>query len=124
MIFKFGTRKAFQHHKEDMPREVFSHLQYSIDLLDENYGAGRDIDHDDGSFVLLFTHPEDFAQVRSSTSIDFTSHIPECFICRDPGTCSKDYASAVTSQIATWSFASPTASRIILIISQRNSASC
>ena len=74
MIFKFGTRKAFQHHKEDMPREVFSHLQYSIDLLDENYGADRDIDRDDGGFVLLFTHTEDFAQVCSSTRINFTRH--------------------------------------------------
>ena len=77
MIFKFGTRKAFQLHKEEIPREVFSHLQYSIDLLDENYGAGRDIDHDDGGFVLLFTHAEDWAQIRSSTGIDFACHSPE-----------------------------------------------
>ncbi len=77
MIFKFGTRKAFQLHKEEMPDEVFSHLRYSIDLLDENYGTNRDIDHDDGGFILLFTHAEDLAQVRSTTNIDFTSHTPE-----------------------------------------------
>ncbi len=74
MIFKFGTRKAFQRHKEEMPSEVFSHLRHSIGLLDENYGAGRDIDHDDGGFVLLFTHAEDLAQIRSSTRINFTRH--------------------------------------------------
>ena len=50
MIFKFGTQNALQRHKEEMPCEVFSHLRYSIDLLDENYGADRDIDHDDGGF--------------------------------------------------------------------------
>ena len=77
MIFKFGTRKAFQLHKEEMPDEVFSHLRYSIDLLDENYGADRDIDHDDGGFVLLFTHAEDLAHIRSTTSIDFACHTPE-----------------------------------------------
>ena len=77
MIFKFGTRKDFQRHRAEMPDEVFSHLQYSIDLLDENYGANRDIDHDDGGFVLLFTHAEDLAHIRSSTGIDFACHSPE-----------------------------------------------
>ena len=93
MIFKFGTRKAFQHHRAEMPEEVFSHLQYSIDLLDENYGAERDIDHDDGGFVLLFTHAEDWAQIRSTTNIDFTSHIPEWV--DHISTESEDYAAAL-----------------------------
>ena len=93
MTFKFGTRKAFQHHRAEMPEEVFSHLQYSIDLLEENYGAGRDIDHDDGGFVLLFTHAEDLAQVRSKTNIDFTSHIPEWV--DHISTESEDYAAAL-----------------------------
>lgn len=93
MIFKFGTRKAFQHHRAEMPEEVFSHLQYSIDLLDENYGAERDIDHDDGGFVLLFTRTEDLAQIRSTTNIDFTSHIPEWV--DHISTESEDYAAAL-----------------------------
>ena len=93
MIFKFGTRKAFQHHRAEMPEEVFSHLRYSIDLLDENYGANRDIDHDDGGFVLLFTHTEDFAQVRSSTGIDFACHSPE-WVDRI-NTAIEDYAAAL-----------------------------
>ena len=74
MILKFGTRKAFQHHREEMPEEVFRHLRHSIDLLDENYGANRDIDRDDGGFVLLFTHAEDLAQVRAATNINFARH--------------------------------------------------
>ncbi len=77
MILKFGTRNALQLHKEEMPSEVFEHLRYSINLLDENYGANRDIDHDDGGFVLLFTQAEDLAQIRSTTNIDFTYHTPE-----------------------------------------------
>ena len=93
MIFKFGTRKAFQHHREEMPEEVFRHLRHSIDLLDENYGADRDIDHDDGGFVLLFTHTEDFAQVRSSTGIDFACHSPEWV--DHISTESEDYAAAL-----------------------------
>ena len=93
MIFKFGTRNAFQLHKEDMPREVFSHLQYRIDLLDENYGADRDIDHDDGGFVLLFTRAEDLAQVRAVTNIDFACHSPEWV--DHISTESEDYAAAL-----------------------------
>ena len=93
MIFKFGTRKAFQRHKEEMPSEVFSYLRYSIDLLDENYGAGRDIDHDDGGFVLLFTHAEDWAQIRSTTNIDFACHSPEWV--DHISTESEDYAAAL-----------------------------
>ena len=93
MIFKFGTRKAFQLHKEEMPEEVFRHLRYSIDLLEENCGVDRDIDHDDGGFVLLFTHAEDLAQVRSKTNIDFTSHIPE-WVDRI-NTATEDYAAAL-----------------------------
>ena len=93
MIFKFGTRKAFQHHRAEMPEEVFRHLRHSIDLLDENYGAGRDIDHDDGGFVLLFTHAEDLAQIRSTTNIDFTYHAPE-WVDRI-NTATEDYAAAL-----------------------------
>ncbi len=93
MILKFGTRKAFQLHKEEMPREVFSHLRYSIDLLDENYGANRNIDHDDGGFVLLFTHTEDLAHIRSTTSIDFACHTPEWV--DHISTESEDYAAAL-----------------------------
>ena len=93
MIFKFGTQNALQRHKEEIPREVFSHLQYSIDLLEENYGAGRDIDHDDGGFVLLFTHAEDLAQIRSSTGIDFACHSPEWV--DHISTESEDYAAAL-----------------------------
>ena len=93
MILKFGTRKAFQRHRAEMPGEVFSHLQYNIDLLEENYGADRDIDHDDGGFVLLFTHAEDLAHIRSTTNIDFTSHIPEWV--DHISTESEDYAAAL-----------------------------
>ena len=93
MFLKFGTQNALQLHKEEMPREVFSHLQYSIDLLDENYGAGRDIDRDDGGFVLLFTHAEDLAQIRSSTGIDFACHSPE-WVDRI-NTATEDYAAAL-----------------------------
>ena len=93
MIFKFGTRKAFQHHRAEKPEEVFRHLRHSIDLLDENYGAGRDIDHDDGGLVLLFTHAEDLAQIRSSTGIDFACHSPEWV--DHISTESEDYAAAL-----------------------------
>ena len=93
MIFKFGTRRAFQRHRVEMPGEVFSHLQYNIDLLEENYGADRDIDHDDGGFVLLFTRAEDLAQVRAVTNINFACHSPE-WVDRI-NTAAEDYAAAL-----------------------------
>lgn len=77
MILKIGTLKDLDRNKEKMPEEVFRHLHYSIELLEENYGAERDIDHDDGGYILFFDSMEDLAQIRTSGMLDFTYHVPE-----------------------------------------------
>ena len=46
MILKFGTLKELAQHKGQMSEEVFCHLHSSLRILDENYGANRNIDLD------------------------------------------------------------------------------
>ena len=93
MILRLYTLEDLQLHREEMPEEVFRHLYSSIQILDENYGAERDIDHDDGGFVLLFTRAEDLAQVRAVTNINFACHSPEWV--DHISTESEDYAAAL-----------------------------
>ena len=77
MILKIGTLKDLDRNKEKMPEEVFRHLRYSIELLEENYGAERDIDHDDGGYVLLFDSLDALEKIRTMGMIDFTYHVLE-----------------------------------------------
>lgn len=77
MILKIGTLKDLERNKEKMPEEVFRHLRYSIELLEKNYGAERDIDHDDGGYVLLFNSLDALEKIRTMGMIDFTYHVPE-----------------------------------------------
>ncbi len=37
----------------DIPREVVKEIQRTVRILDDNYGNSRDVDQDDGGFVLL-----------------------------------------------------------------------
>lgn len=93
MILKFGTLNGLAQHKSEMPEEVFCHLHSSIRILDENYGANRNIDLDDGGFALLFETEDDFTQICRLGTIDFTYHVPEWVDCIK--TKSRDYAAAL-----------------------------
>ena len=77
MILKIGTLKDLDRNKEKMPEEVFRHLHCSIEFLEENYSAERDIDHDDGGYVLFFDSLEALEKIRTMGMIDFTYHVPE-----------------------------------------------
>ena len=77
MILKIGTLKDLDRDKEKMPEEVFRHLRYSIELLEENYGAERDIDHDDGGYVLFFDSLDALEKIRTMGMLDLTYHVPE-----------------------------------------------
>lgn len=93
MILKFGTLNGLAQHKSEMPEEVFCHLHSSIRILDENYGANRNIDLDDGGFALLFETEDDFTQICRLGTIDFTYHVPEWVDCIK--TTGRDYAAAL-----------------------------
>lgn len=93
MILKFGTLKELAQHKGQMSEEVFCHLHSSLRILDENYGANRNIDLDDGGFALLFDTEDDITQICHLGTIDFSYHVPE-WVDRIK-TKSRDYAAAL-----------------------------
>ena len=77
MILKLGTLNDLERINGELPEEVFWHLHSNIQILDENYGATRDVDRDDGGYALLFDHEEDLHHIRTSEKVNFTYHVPE-----------------------------------------------
>lgn len=93
MILKLGTLNDLERLNGELPEEVFWHLHSNIQILDENYGATRDVDRDDGGYALLFDHEEDLNHIRTAERIDFTYHVPEWIDLIETDGC--NYASAL-----------------------------
>lgn len=61
MILKIGTLKQLAAQAGHILQPVYEHIAFNIHTLDDNYGADRDIDEDDGgykfAYFLEFTLP-------------------------------------------------------------------
>jgi len=53
--------------KEKYSKEVIEEAEKIITLLDENYGANRDVDKDLGGYVALLESKEDVAEIKASS---------------------------------------------------------
>lgn len=66
MLYKAGTVKEMEKLREnipDLPEEVYGEALRLVKMLDEVYGAGRDVDNGDGGFVLIAENVQDLALV-------------------------------------------------------------
>jgi hypothetical protein len=59
MIIKIGTYAEAMKYKNELPTAIFNIAKQMADILDENYGADRDIDNEDGGYILIINHPTD-----------------------------------------------------------------
>jgi hypothetical protein len=55
---------------EFLPKEVQGIIQGILQVLDTEYGAGRDIYEDDGGYVIIVEKKGDFAELEEKTDID------------------------------------------------------
>lgn len=52
MIYKLGTLKDMEHCRDAIPCPVLDVLHPQLALLSEEYGEDRDVDRDDGGYLL------------------------------------------------------------------------
>ncbi|MDR0571935.1 MAG: hypothetical protein LBG48_03750 [Rickettsiales bacterium] len=67
MLYKAGTVKEMQKIREEasgLPDEVLSEALRIVKILDEVYGADRDVDNGDGGFVLIAENIQDLALLK------------------------------------------------------------
>ena len=77
MILKLGTLKQLEVQADRILKPVAVHFASSVRILDETYGADRDLDEDDGGYFLLFDTVEDLQDIADNEGIDFSYHVPE-----------------------------------------------
>lgn len=77
MILKLGTLKELAKHADSILKPVYDHIAFIVRILDENYGADRELDEDDGGYILLFDTKEDLELICNYGKIDFSYHMPE-----------------------------------------------
>jgi len=75
MIFKLGHTKDIEKLLFEVTGWFYDNLFEFLVVLDNEYGEGRDIDHDDGGYVLLGTPGTTAEEIKAY--FDFTSHVPE-----------------------------------------------
>ncbi len=62
-MFKAGTVKELEQFKERIERDVYHTALHIVSMLDETYGADRDVDDGDGGFVLIAETIQDVSQI-------------------------------------------------------------
>lgn len=77
MILKLGTKKQLEAQSGHILKPVYNHIAFNVRILDETYGEGRDLDKDDGGYILLFDTEEDLQVIEANGCIDFSYHVPE-----------------------------------------------
>jgi hypothetical protein len=67
MLYKAGTTKAMQKIREEasgVPKEVLNEALRVVKILDEVFGADRDVDLNDGGFVMIAENVQDLASIK------------------------------------------------------------
>jgi len=65
-VIKVGTVTELEAVKESLPPEIRREVHRIVRILDQEYGASRDIDHSDGGVVLIAQTVEDIVEVNKS----------------------------------------------------------
>ena len=70
MFLKIGTLNDLELLSGKLPEEVFRHLHSNIQILDDNYGANRNIDRDDGGYCLFGETEYDIHLMYAAVDLD------------------------------------------------------
>lgn len=84
MLYKFGTVTEIEKIKNHLSEEIYQSALKVVTMLDDTYGAWRDIDENDGGFCLVTTTVQD---------VDF---INKAYIKTDSGR--HEYAKVINTQ--------------------------
>ena len=63
-MIKAGTVKELSQFEKEIDRNVYNAALRIVKMLDEVYGAGRDLDNSDGGVVLIVDNIQDIADIE------------------------------------------------------------
>lgn len=64
MLHKVGTVREIEKIKNNLPNEVYQAALSIVTALDDNYGEDRDVDENDGGFVLIAENVSDLTEAN------------------------------------------------------------
>ena len=62
-MYKAGTVEELSHFEALIDRDVYREALRIVTMLDDEYGPDRDIDNDDGGFVLIVENVQDISDI-------------------------------------------------------------
>ena len=65
MLFRIGTVKEMETIKNKFPNELYQAVLALVTILDTHYGPERDVDQDDGGFVLIVENVQDLTALST-----------------------------------------------------------
>lgn len=65
MLYIVGTQKEAENLKGLLPNEVFEEVSKIAKILDDNYGADRDVFEEDGGYICIVENDTDVAELNS-----------------------------------------------------------
>jgi len=70
MYYKLGTIKDLEAVKDKIPTEVYDKIHEILSTLDNEYGANRNIDENDGGFVVYSDSQDGIDEALKITHLD------------------------------------------------------
>ena len=77
MLYIVGTQKEAIKLKELLPEEVFVEVMGTAKIIDETYGAERDVFESDGGYVCIVENDSDVTELNSKYEVDLYKTEPE-----------------------------------------------
>lgn len=66
-MIKLYKKEQLEELKEKYSKEILKEAEEIITLLDNNYGANRDVDKDLGGYIALLESKEDVAEIKANS---------------------------------------------------------
>ena len=76
MLYKLGTVAEIKAIKGKIPKELYTTVLDILTALDENYGEDRDVDGEDGGYVLILQNVQDITEA-TDWGVQLDEDIPE-----------------------------------------------
>ncbi|KXL52886.1 hypothetical protein CLNEO_19100 [Anaerotignum neopropionicum] len=77
MLYIVGSQKEAEKLEGLLPKEVFQEVTRIAEILDDNYGADRDVFEEDGGYICILEKDSDVVELNTRHEVDLSEATPE-----------------------------------------------
>ncbi|MDD3571255.1 MAG: hypothetical protein PHY44_09170 [Lachnospiraceae bacterium] len=77
MLYIVGTQKEAKKLKKLLPKKVFVEVMGTAKIIDETYGADRDVFEEDGGYICIVENDTDVTELKTKYEMDLYTTNPE-----------------------------------------------